>query len=135
MSRFEDWPQRLAVCIDQHKDKPFAWGTHDCVTFAAACVEAITGVNKLADIGVTWSTELGAARAIKRLGFDNLGDAVASVLPEKARGQRGDIVLCQGQDEGYCFLAVLAHDKAVSPSEAGLLHIPKSQIIKAYEVS
>ena len=40
--RLDDWPTRLNAFIDAARERPFAWGTWDCCTFAAAAVETVT---------------------------------------------------------------------------------------------
>jgi hypothetical protein len=41
LTRREDWPSRLAAALEEARDKPFKWGSHDCGLFAADCVLAI----------------------------------------------------------------------------------------------
>lgn len=41
-TRHRDWQARLQAVLDAHRQQPFAWGRHDCVRFAAACVHAVT---------------------------------------------------------------------------------------------
>lgn len=132
MKRYDDWPERLAQKLDEMKDLGFRWGSHDCVTFAAACVEAMTGDRPIPEIG-NYTTALGAARQIKKLGFNSLEEAVESVLPVIGRPRRGDVALCDA-GEGQPFLAVVVGEKAVGVSEEGYLFVPRSQFIKSFRV-
>lgn len=43
MRRAEGWDRRLIEMIEAHRHEPFAWGTHDCMTFAIADYEAMMG--------------------------------------------------------------------------------------------
>jgi len=40
----------LAKYIDECRDKSFAWGSHDCLTFVAGCVYVQTGREILSDM-------------------------------------------------------------------------------------
>lgn len=80
MKRRPDWNARLHAYVDAVKRLPFDWGEHNCATFAAGAIEAMTGEN-LAN-GYRFKTERGALQAMKRAGFDNLADLAAAKLPE-----------------------------------------------------
>jgi hypothetical protein len=80
MKRLPDWNASLHVYVDAVKRSPFDWGAHNCATFAAGAVEAMTGEN-LAK-GYRFKTERGALSAMMREGFNNLADMAASKLPE-----------------------------------------------------
>lgn len=81
--------------LDQMQEQPFAWGSNDCVTFAAGAVRALTGMDPLRGIGA-WKSEVGALRALKRRG--GLVAAVSSVLTPvpASMAQRGDIGAVEG---------------------------------------
>ena len=64
----------LSDHLTAHLTTPFAWGTHDCVGFAAAWVKASTGVDHLADMKQKRDKREGnAPAALKR--------EVATLLP------------------------------------------------------
>jgi len=124
MDRREDWPERLTALIDLRRATPFAWGVQDCVTFAAAAIEAMTGADPLADL-TRWNSREQAIQAISSLGSD-LSHAVMArlgepIMPTLAR--RGDLLLVEtdvpgwpgGQALGVC---IGAH--AVAPGPVGL---------------
>ena len=73
--------------------KPFAWGSTDCVQFAAGIVERVTGNNYAASY--TYDSELSAARLIRDAG--GLEALVSKHLGPMNRDRRecrdGDIVL------------------------------------------
>ncbi len=98
MHRYPDWEARLAAHLEPLHARPFAWGSHDCCTFAAGAVEAMTGVDPMPEFRGRYSTAIGSARALKRYGagtiaatLDGKFDAVAPAL-----AQRGDIVMSAG---------------------------------------
>lgn len=134
MKRHDDWPERLSAALERYKSVPFSWGSHDCVYFAAKCIFQMTGHNTLEDLNLgNYTTPIGAARQIKKLGFNSLEEAVESVLPVIERPRRGDVALCDA-GEGQPFLAVVVGEKAVGVSEEGYLFVPRSQFIKSFRV-
>lgn len=85
LTRLPDWRSRLAAEMDRQRRDPHAWGSHDCALgLAAGAVEAISGVDVAAPWRGRYTTPLGAARLLRKGGFDGVGDMVASVLPEIA---------------------------------------------------
>jgi len=68
MPRIDNWERHLAEAIDVAHAKPFAWGLHDCVTFAFETRMTLTGG---ADVAALWrgrySTALGSARVMRVL--------------------------------------------------------------------
>jgi hypothetical protein len=136
-TRREDWPHRLNAAIEAARDKPFEWGEHDCLLFAASVVEQMTGVDPLAQWRGTYSTAHGALLALRRSGFkdivevfhSSLGPGLDSVL----MAQRGDIVLYRDAEgrpgTGICIGEAIA---AVTP--VGLGVIPLADGLTAWRV-
>lgn len=91
MNRLPDWPERLAAYLAEMRPRRYVLGSHDCVSFAAGAVRAITGADVLP---LHWSSPAEAVAALRRMG--GLRAAVQSVLPPLAvptLAQRGDVVL------------------------------------------
>lgn len=91
--RLPDWPMRLAGLMEEALGLPFEWGRHDCVTFAARGIAAVTGEDVLQ--GRTWGSAREAARAMQADGSgfvamvsSRLGAPVSVLL-----ARRGDLVL------------------------------------------
>ena len=127
--RVPHWEAHLARLIAQHARTPFAWGTHDCVTFAADAVQAITGHDPIAAIRGTWSCEQGARRALDRfVGRPNI-DAAVEVMAQREgwphipalTARRGNIVLLSRPKEAECRLAVVIGERAMCPGPSGLV--------------
>lgn len=130
MKRFPDWPSRLAEYLSSTRDKAFEWGSHDCVTFAAGAVEAITG-HKATNL--TWHTQVGAGKLLAKLG--GLSAAVDSVLPRRDNhltAQRGDVVMVTHGEQSW--LAVVDYAGWVAPSQAGLVRGPIDTASIAWKV-
>jgi len=71
MMRISNWPSALIAHIDENRDNPFRWGTHDCMLWGASCVEAITGEDPASELRGTYSSALGAYRIIEQSGGFN----------------------------------------------------------------
>lgn len=100
------WQADLAQFIQANQNTPFAWGTFDCVLFACACVELMTGRNPTAEYVGTYHTEKGAARVLKRFADGTVAGAFNRVFGQmqpRLKLGRGDVALVntpQGQAAG-----------------------------------
>lgn len=103
--------------------------THDCVRFASAGVKAAHGADPLAEITSTWTTEAGAARALKRHG--GMAEAVSSVMRriDPSLAQRADVVL--RDDDG---LSLVEGDQLVGAGASGLVRHPLTAAVAAWTV-
>ena len=109
MPRVDHWEHVLAAAIDTARARPFAWGLHDCPTFAFETRTALTGGE---DVAALWrgkyTTHLGGLRVMRRLGWSSLeamGHALLGVPRDTVlQAQRGDIVLT---DTGLGFGVVI----------------------------
>jgi hypothetical protein len=125
MTRVEHWERLLAAAIDTARAKPFVWGVHDCPTFAFDVRMILTGGE---DIAALWrgryTTALGGARVMRRLGWASLEDMGRALLGEPRRSvliaQRGDIVLA---DTGLGF-GICTGASAVGMAPEGLVNVP-----------
>lgn len=94
LRRVEGWPDRLAEFVETRRERPFAWGAeaNDCVSFAIAWVESMTGT---AVRPAAWSSEAEARAALAEAG--GIVAAVTGVLGRPtqnyAEARRGDIGL------------------------------------------
>lgn len=120
--------------FDERAAMPFAWGSsaNDCVSFAAAAVEAQTG-RRMEFGGHSWTTALGAQRVLDKL--DGLAAAVSSQLSEISPpfAKRGDIAGVPSRPGGNdMLLAVVEGDTLVAPGERGLMRLPRSAMTMAW---
>lgn len=110
---------------------PFAWGSdqNDCVSFAAAAVQAVTG-RRIDFNGSHWSTGRGAARVLKRLG--GLEAAVDRHLTRVAApfAQRGDIAAIEG--EHGLLLTIVEGDTLAGPGPSGVMRLPRTAAVIAW---
>lgn len=120
MNRHNNWPEILSAHLRSQQSVPFQWAFHDCCTFAADAVKAITEQDPMADLRGTYLTASQAARLLKAEG--GLLAAVSKRLgPAKAPAlaQRGDVVLFEMPTRGPALGVCVGPDFAV-PAETGL---------------
>lgn len=134
--RRSDWPLLLEVFVERHRDTPFAWGHHDCVTFAIGWLETVReDLAPRDDLAprLAYDTAHEAARA---LGAQPLAEAVEA-WGELARigvtfAQRGDLVLLD--IGGRQTLGVCVGDTAAGPSTHGIEFAPMTAAVAAWRV-
>lgn len=123
----------MAACLAERMDRPFTWGSHDCVLFAADCVEACTGVDPAAGMRGTYGTPIGAARVLKRAGgmealaIEHLGPEVPPLM-----AQPGDVGIVRSAGV-ECF-AVWTGAAWHAPAEAGLTPFPPECALRVWRV-
>lgn len=148
--RTEGWQQRLNALFAEHADTPFAWGRHDCVTFAATAIELLTGKIVWAP---DWKTEDEAVRTIVSL--RGLEAAVTAVLGLPSSNWRlarlGDICLIRtpstgprasglvggtsaGQEQLKPALVVCTGQTLAGPGPTGIAHTPLEAAEKVWRV-
>ena len=135
MPRTPDWERRLAAAIDTARSKPFIWGVHDCPTFAFETRMILMGG---ADIAALWrgryTTALGGARVMRRLGWASLAEMGMALLGDPRStvllAQRGDLVLANtGLGFGICTGAC-----AVGMAPEGLMTVPLTSCRLAWQI-
>lgn len=99
MTRPSNWPAMLSGYLEEARETPFAWGSHDCVSFAASWFRLMTGADTYAPWRGRYSTRFGAARRIYEAGARDMIAAGAILfgapLKSKLLINRGDIVLAR----------------------------------------
>ncbi len=127
MRDFEALDRYLA----ERRTMPFAYGSkaNDCVSFYAGAARAMAGVDLMR--GRKWSSELGAARVIARLGgFEAAISAhMTPIAPALAR--RGDAAGVFCPDHGMMLMLVEGETLA-GPGDHGTLRCPRSAMVAAW---
>lgn len=125
------WEDKLAKIIADANKRPFNWGTHDCVTFAADAVLAITGHDPISDLRGQWDSIWSAHRKLVEMG--GIESAVSRRMGEPLTAPRsagrGDLVLT---NDGFLGIVVLSH--AVAPQPMGLLRVEMHRWITSWKV-
>lgn len=135
MDRVDHWERLLAAAIDTARAKPFVWGVHDCPTFAFEVRMILTGGE---DIAALWrgryTTALGGARVMRRLGWASLEEMGCALLgeprPAVLLAGRGDIVLA---DSGLGF-GICTGASTVGMAPAGLVTVPLTSCQLAWPI-
>ena len=136
LTRLPDWPLRLEAFVAARQQQPFAWGAQDCATFAADCVQAITGV----DVAPPHLRQHRHARAALRSmrahgGLRAIAQAaLGTPIPPILAGV-GDVLLTRpGAQAHHPMLAVCNGASAIAPGPFGLVSLSLAQVSHAWRV-
>lgn len=124
-------PHALIAFLESREDWTFGYGpgakVHDCARFFSAGIEAVTGVSPLDRFASRWTTEMGAARVLRRHG--GMAAAVSEVMTEipVTLAQRGDGGLTAGDA-----LVLIEGETVVGLNETGLYRLPRHALLMAW---
>jgi len=133
LQRLRDWPERWDALVRASTPMPFLWGVHDCCTFAADSVLALTGADPMRRLRGVYGGALSAAELLEQLGGLSaaVSDALGSPLPPALAGV-GDVLLVR--NEGRDILAVCNGTTALAPGPRGLAVLAAPQVLAAWGV-
>jgi hypothetical protein len=102
MKRVEGWPLKLSRFLRARRDMPFAWGSNDCLMFAADAVKEITGIDLALRWRGTYSTEEEAATILA--GYGGVSGLISLALGHNGTrnvmtAKRGDVAMIK-TDQG-----------------------------------
>jgi hypothetical protein len=139
--RLPNWPHRLQALVLRHLHTPFAWGTHDCLTWAADVALALHGTDTLHRARTSAEPRSNARQAWRRLKatggplptLDN-GFITAS-LPRVAVAQArvGDLLLLPTHPR-WPALALCNGELALAPGAAGLVRWASCRAVRAWRL-
>lgn len=126
--------QALAAYLAERENWTFGYGaaarTQDCARWVCGAAKAATGRDPLAGFDGRWTTELGAARVMRRHG--GMAGAVGSVLPEiwPPQAKRGDIGVSEAG-----FLVLFWDDGVIGLDEpSGYVRLPRANAVRAWSI-
>lgn len=97
--RLPGWEGALTAEIERAAGLVFAWGRHDCATWAFDVRRRLTGHDAASEWRGRYGSAAGARRTLRRLGCGSVADLACRVmgdpLPSPLLAQRGDIVLAE----------------------------------------
>ncbi len=128
--RLPDWQLRLQALIAERLMEPFAWGAHDCCTFACDAVVAITGRDPAEGLRDHSSAKQAALVLAQHGGVQALGDARLGPRVPILMAQVGDIGLLTLDDRES--LAVCGGGHWLAPGLAGLVCLPLSAAVAVW---
>jgi hypothetical protein len=131
--RVEGWEAVLARAVEAARHRPFAWGQHDCTTWAFDVVGQLTGC-ELVDWRGHYHDQRSAMRYLRNQGARRLHE-VGDFFLGKPRiaatfAQRGDLALV-APEHGF---GICVGDHVAAPGNAGLSFVPLSAAVTAWEV-
>jgi hypothetical protein len=143
MKRIAGWPERLHAYLEGAARRSFAWGLHDCCTFACGAVQAMTGVDPMVELRGTYASKREALCRLRDTGgLDALAGSIAAALHAEEipvlMAQRGDVVIADlSQDDGvFPSLGVVGLDgrSAVFAMQDGPHRVALRQCRRAWRV-
>lgn len=130
--RPQNWPSLLDEYVRAAKAKQFAWGSHDCLTFATDWHRAITGLDAFAPWRGAYDSETGARRLIVEAGAQSMADAgqILFGAPNAVlrMAKRGDIVLVRKS------FGIVTGRVGAFVGEDGLVLLPAIEFEQAWTV-
>lgn len=135
--RVANWRGKFSDEADKIRTQPFIWGEHDCwVGLVGNLTKALTGEDKAERFRGRYQTASGAYRVMKEEGFDNLGDLVASLLPEiqPSQTQIGDIAAIPDESGLGYVLGIVNGERILILMENGLGTVDLSEATRAFKV-
>ena len=140
MTRHSTWEADLAAYIAANRDEPFEWGRLDCALFFAGACLAMTGFDPGEPFRGKYTTELGAAKALKKFGAGDLESTLDGLFDVIEPGfvQRGDGVW-DGERVGvsmgaHALMIGEERDEEGNVVRSGLIRIPRTQWLKGWRV-
>ena len=123
--RISNWPRALDAYVEACRHRPFTWGRHDCLLFAAGAVKAIAGADPAKGKRGKYRSEAGAQKLIHANGgWHKLITACAKGVGMKpvktALAQRGDVVTARLGIDKRSAAGVCLGAEAAFPGEQGL---------------
>jgi hypothetical protein len=130
--RHAEWPTHLNAAVSAARARPFHWRGHNCATFAADCVQAMTGA---ALHGCFAELMKSGRRAIANA--EHLEDHADRILGFERRvpvvlAQRGDVVLVRVEPGPALAVCMGVSAAAVGPS--GLAFVPMGAALCAWRI-
>ncbi|WP_158133661.1 DUF6950 family protein [Vibrio navarrensis] len=129
--------QKLVSFLEMYQGRPFETGVNDCALFVSDWVRLLTGHDFAEPFRGKYTSDLGSARLMKKLGYKDLYDLVASTLDAHGAkraspmlAQRGDVVWAKHRETYLCGIALA--DGVAAIGHDGLLSLPISSIQEAW---
>lgn len=134
VTRYDNWPLLLSAYLTERRTMPFAWGSNDCLTFAAKGVEAMTGHDFSAEYPA-YTTEAEAIDILNSNGgYEGIINACLGAGTDKYKtAHRGDVALVMMGNPSAGLVDDTGQRIALLvPS--GLIRVPLSRALKVWGV-
>lgn len=112
--RRKDWAARLNAYLQEVASQPYDDATHNCGTFVAGAVEAMTGQDFAGPYTDGVKTLKGQIARLKRAGFETHADLAASLFDEihPSQARAGDLAAFATDDPLGIALGVVNGERA-----------------------
>jgi len=133
-TRSPDWDRRLARVTEKHLALPGEWGTADCGLTVSDAVLAVIGNDFLGEFRGSYTTEIGAARIMRKKGWETMEDVLAAHFDKMPRllARRGNLVIVE-RAGALCAGYICEYGAAVK-TDSGLTFVPQTEIRSAWQV-
>lgn len=132
------WISEFHALVDEIRRQPFDWRGHDCVLgLGSRTVHALTGVRFGEEYADQFNDAASAYRLIRKLGFDDIADLLASYLPEyehPSEAQMGDIVTIPVETQFKHGLGVVNGERVITMTETGIGTVDRLSADRAFRV-
>lgn len=134
MTRVVDWPEQLLETVDAWRERPFMWGSDDCLGFVLACVKAVRGELPVAEIPA-YADAKEARRVLRELGARELENVLMMHFEPVpvSMAQRGDIGIVK-MPHGFQAAVVCVGRGWLGKSESGLVAVDRRQVERAFRI-
>lgn len=136
--RVNNWPERLALFIEEKRAQPFDWVANNCCFFAADWVAIVRGFDPAAGLREIVRDAATARRVLAAVhGARTVADVTlraqgcAAIPPAQAR--RGDVVAIETEAEGSA-LGVCLGAEAAFAGPAGVVCRPMREAVAAWRI-
>lgn len=124
---------RLHAVYRAERSVPFAWGTTDCLCFAAQCAMALGHDDPISHLRGRYRSEYEARRVMVENGWHTLADVAAPMFPEiaPAHAQSGDWAIIINAD-GTEAIGVVVRSAVMARTPDGLGTVPLTAATRAF---
>lgn len=136
LERLPDWRQRLEAYLDTLERAEFAWDGIHCATFGADVVMALTGHDFAEGHRGAYRTMDEAMEYLAGLGFNDMAEYVASLLPEihPFEATIGDIAIVEDEQHGPCVAMFGGPTHLTVMTLTGKGVLPRERAVRAFRV-
>ena len=137
-ARRPGWERAYVEVMERQAQLPFGWTpeAHCLGTPAELCL-AMTGVDPMRGLR-GYSTEAGAMKALFKLGFSDVEQALQAVFPTitNLRARRGECGVLEQVVDGRPWLAsfVVMGEMARGKGPDGLVHVPTARLKRCFAI-
>lgn len=130
-NRRPDWRPRLVAYLEEVRQRPFAYGSHDCALFVAGAVEAMTGFDAAAGFRNQYGSLKAGLRLIATGDHVSLVGRLLEEIPP-AFAQVGDVAVIGLV--GIPALGLFEGETILVLRDEGLGRMPRAAATQAFRV-